>query len=87
MSAKIKEVDHELIEKAKQKAIQLVDKFRRHVDSHVSGEHTFEFSKMKETVNAKACAQIVCDEKLIGEQPWLYKFALYTEVKNQIEKL
>lgn len=48
----------------KEKAKELVDKFRKHVDCDLSGEDGFEYSKDAETYNAKQCALIAVDEVL-----------------------
>lgn len=48
--------------KAKEKAVELVDKFRKYVDSEVDGEKGFEFSRKRQTRNAKKCALICISE-------------------------
>lgn len=84
---KEKSVHPELIAKAKAKALELTYKFRKHVDSDVAGKNSFVFSKMQETANAKACALIVCEEKMLDVPVWEYNYYFYDLVRQQIEKL
>jgi len=46
----------------KVKAKELIEKFRKYVDSDVDGEKGFEFSKKRQTRNAKKCALITWSE-------------------------
>lgn len=85
--AKEKVVSQELVAKAKEKAKQLVEKFRRYVDSEIDGETRFVFSRMQQTANAKQCALFVCEEKMLGEDVWEFNYYFYDLVKQQIEKL
>lgn len=48
--------------KAKQKAKQLIEKFRPYVDTEIAGENNFEYSKQQETIMAAKCALIAVSE-------------------------
>ena len=48
----------------KEKAIELIDKFRPYVDSEIAGETNFQFSKEQETSMAKKCALVAVYEIL-----------------------
>jgi hypothetical protein len=76
----------------KEKAKQLVDKFRKYVDTDFAGDKGFEYSKEAETYHAKQCALIAVDEILeshnkflSGNNTLIYKY--YQEVKSEIERL
>ena len=73
------------------KAIELIDKFRKHVDCDLSGEDGFEYSKDAETYNAKQCAIIAINEviKALEEHQWQNRNTIedYKQMKLEVEKL
>jgi hypothetical protein len=78
----------------KEKAKQLVDKFRKYVDTDFAGDKGFEYSKEAETYHAKQCALIAVDY-IITSNPHSNPFntdvystmSYWQEVKTEIEKL
>jgi hypothetical protein len=74
---------------AKEKAIELIDRFEDFVDYQEDDCFT---QREKILINAKRCALIAVDEilKYIGEDDFIYpspQFEYWQEVKNEINKL
>ena len=57
-----------------EKAKQLVDKFRKYVDTDFAGDKGFEYSKEAETYHAKQCALIAVDEILKSKKQNIIHF-------------
>lgn len=75
----------------KLKAKELVDKFRKYVDTDFAGDKGFEYSKEAETHHAKQCALIAVDELIKEQTMWqngeLNPILYWQEVKQEIELL
>lgn len=74
----------------KDKAIELVNKYRKFVDCEIAGFSQFEFSKEQETANAKECALITVNsiiDEWEKEGDRKAKLYYWSQVKSEIEKL
>jgi hypothetical protein len=71
--------DSALVERAKEVAANLIEKYRPLVESDAVGRPSLQDN------NAKACARIVCDEIMSIEFKWSHKYALYENVKKQLQ--
>lgn len=70
----------------KEKAEQLVKRFKQYVNSDVSGEQNFEFSYEEQLKNAKQCALITVDE-IMKSRSISNSIEYWKNVKQEIEQL
>ena len=72
---------------AKEKAEELVKKFRKYVDGEIDGENGFCYSKERETYNAKQCALIAVDEIFLVLPDIQEVWDFWGQVKKEIESM
>jgi len=65
----------------KEKAKELINKFKRYVDDTIPGERAFEYSNKQEILNCVECAKITVDEVI---EQWKVVDAYIADAKGEL---
>lgn len=66
----------------KEKAQELIEKFREFVNSEIAGETDFVFSRKQQTANAKQCAIIAVNTTIAALEKFGYCGAMYDDFET-----